>query len=280
MNKIAQSTLYLVGTPIGNLEDMTFRAIKTLSSVDLIAAEDTRHTGRLLAHFQITTAQISYHQHNQSTRIPELIEHLEQGKSIALVTDAGMPGISDPGYELVSECIKHGINVCPIPGVSASLAAIVVSGMSSDRFVFEGFLPNAGHQRKQRLEYLRNESRSMIFYEAPHRLVATINYLLETLGENRQIAIARELTKLHEEIWRGTIAQALDFCQQRQPRGEYTLVVEGKAPEETTNLTTEQIKSELTQLIESGMSRSKASGHLAKITTLSRQYIYKLSLEL
>jgi len=275
-----QGILYLVGTPIGNLEDMTFRAIKTLRCVDLIAAEDTRHTGMLLAHFQITTDQISYHQHNQNTRIPELIAHLKQGKSIALVTDAGMPGISDPGHEIVSECIKQNINVCPIPGVSASLAAIIVSGLPSDRFVFEGFLPSCRQERKERLEYLSEEKRTMIFYEAPHRLLEAIGDLCQVLGQSRNIAIARELTKLHEEMWRGTLAEALTIYQQRRPRGEYTLILEGKALSEKIHLTADQIKSELSQLLSNGMSRSQASAHLAKVTTFSRQYLYKLSLEL
>jgi len=268
-----------VGTPIGNLEDITLRAIKTLQTVDLIAAEDTRHTGGLLAHFQITTPQVSCYEHNQSLRIPELIEYLNQGKSIALVTDAGMPGISDPGYEIVRACIQAKIQIVPIPGVSASITALVVSGLQSDRFVFEGFLPTGSKERKERLEYLPEEPRTMIFYEAPHRLLTTLKDLISILGEKRRIVLGRELTKLYEEIWRGNLRQAVESYQDRYPRGEYTLIVEGKLSIEGKPLSTEDLKRELKELIESGMSRSKASQELAQVTTFPRKYLYKLALE-
>jgi 16S rRNA (cytidine1402-2'-O)-methyltransferase len=162
--------LYLVGTPIGNLEDMTFRAVRILQTVDLIAAEDTRHTGKLLHHFEIKTPQVSYHEHNRIERIPELLNLLSEGKAIALVTDAGMPGISDPGYELVKACIEAGIQVVPIPGVSAVITALCAAGLPTDRFVFEGFLPASGQERQKHLESLQTESRTLILYEAPHRL--------------------------------------------------------------------------------------------------------------
>jgi 16S rRNA (cytidine1402-2'-O)-methyltransferase len=276
----SQGVLYLVGTPIGNLDDITFRAIKILKTVDLIAAEDTRHTGKLLAHFEIKTPQVSYYQHNQNLRIPELISALAQGKSIALVSDAGMPGISDPGYELVCECIKSNIQVTPIPGVSASITGLVVSGFSTERFVFEGFLPSSNKERKESLQFIKEENRTIILYEAPHRLLNTLNDLLEVLGETRNIAIARELTKLHEELWRGNLKEAIESYQDRQPRGEYTLIVQGNIAQEAKILTVEELKRELKQLIESGMTRSKASQHLAQVTTFSRQYLYKLTLDM
>ncbi|MGA7935671.1 MAG: 16S rRNA (cytidine(1402)-2'-O)-methyltransferase, partial [Kovacikia sp.] len=219
-------TLYIVGTPIGNLEDMTFRAVRILQAVDFIAAEDTRHTGKLLHHFQIGTPQISYHDHNRHSRTPELLERLRQGKAIALVTDAGMPGISDPGYELVRDCVEAGISVVPIPGPSAAIAALTASGLPSDRFIFEGFLPAKPQLRRARLEILKTESRTLIFYEAPHRLRQTLQDLV-ALGDDRKIVLARELTKLHEEIWRGTIAEAIAHYGDRSPQGEFTLVITG-----------------------------------------------------
>lgn len=273
--------LYLVGTPIGNLEDITFRAIRTLKEIDLIAAEDTRRTGRLLQHFDIKTAQISYHAHNQNFRTAELLAHLEQGKSIALVTDAGMPGISDPGYEMVTTAIEAKIKVVPIPGVTAALTALTVSGLSTTRFVFEGFLPVKGKERKQRLASLQQEIRTLIFYEAPHRIVTTLTDLVTILGTERRIVLARELTKLHEELWRGTIDEAIAlYTNQHQPKGEYTLVVAGKPEIETLVLSEAELKAELEQLLHQGMTRSQASRHLAQVSSLSRRQIYQLALEI
>ena len=271
--------LYIVGTPIGNLEDMSFRAVKILQSVDLIAAEDTRHTGRLLQHFQVTAPQISYHDHNRNHRIPELLEKLHQGLAIALVTDAGMPGISDPGYELVKACIEAGIMVVPIPGASAVITALSAAGLPTDRFVFEGFLPAKGKERKERLDFLSSETRTIIFYEAPHRLRQTLQNLGEVLGTQRQIVLARELTKLHEEFWRGEIGGAIAHYTERQPQGEYTLVVAGILPE-LPELSEAELKAELQQLMAQGISRSQASRQLAKITSISRSQLYQLSLTL
>ena len=271
--------LYIVGTPIGNLEDMTFRAVRILQSVDLIAAEDTRHTGRLLQHFQVTSPQISYHDHNRNHRIPELLEKLHQGKAIALVTDAGMPGISDPGYELVKACIKAGITVIPIPGASAVITALSAAGLPTDRFVFEGFLPAKGKERKERLEFLTSETRTIIFYEAPHRLRQTLQNLGEVLGIEREIVLARELTKLHEEFWRGDISGAITHYTERQPQGEYTLVVAGIQPE-SPQLSEAELKAELQQLMAAGISRSQASRQLAKVTSVSRSQLYQLALTL
>ncbi|MBW4620026.1 MAG: 16S rRNA (cytidine(1402)-2'-O)-methyltransferase [Cyanosarcina radialis HA8281-LM2] len=272
-------TLYIVGTPIGNLEDITFRAVRILQSVNSIAAEDTRHTGKLLQHFQIKTPQISYHEHNSTQRLPELLQRLQRGESIALVTDAGMPSISDPGYSLVKACVDLGIPVVPIPGATASITALSASGLPTERFVFEGFLPTKGKERQQRLEFLQTETRTLIFYEAPHRLRQTLQDLANFLGTERQIVLARELTKLHEEFWRGTIANAIDRYAQKQPQGEFTLVVAG-AIEETPILSTDALKAELQELLHQGMTRSQASQKLAKVTSLTRQQIYQLALTL
>jgi len=271
-------TLYLVGTPIGNLEDMTFRAVRILQQVDLIAAEDTRHTGKLLHHFQINTPQISYHEHNRQSRITELITLLGQAKAIALVSDAGMPGISDPGYELVKACAEADITVVPIPGCTAAIAGLTASGLPSDRFVFEGFLPAKTTARRTYLESLKTETRTLIFYEAPHRLCATLEDL-QILGADREIALARELTKLHEEIWRGTVAAAIAYHQVKSPQGEYTVVVAGAKPE-SVQLSPETLKTELQQLIAQGISRSEASRQLAKQLDLPRRQVYQLALSL
>lgn len=269
--------LYLVGTPIGNLEDITFRAVKTLQTVDLIAAEDTRHTGKLLQHFQISTPQISYHQHNRHQREIELINKLKNGENIALVTDAGMPGISDPGYDLVKACIAADIEVMPIPGVTAAITALVAAGLPTEKFVFEGFLPSKAEAKRTRLKLLSHEERTIIFYESPHRLIATLASLAETCGEERQIAIARELTKIHEEFWRGTLKEAIELYQQRQPKGEYTLCLAGVNPATKKTMTIAEIQVELAELIAQGMTRSQASRYLAKVTGLSRREIYQLS---
>ena len=272
-------TLYVVGTPIGNLEDMTFRAVRILQTVDFIAAEDTRHTGKLLHHFQIKTPQVSYHEHNQQQRIPELVEKLSQGKAIALVTDAGMPLISDPGYFLVKACIDAGVTVVPIPGSTAAITALSAAGLPTDRFVFEGFLPAKGQERRERLESISSETRSLIFYEAPHRLRQTLQDLLSVMGEDRQIVLARELTKLHEEFWRGTIGDAIAHYTNREPQGEFTLVVAG-ATQVQPILSDNALKAELQQLLNEGLSRSQASRQLAQQTSLSRRQIYQLALSI
>jgi 16S rRNA (cytidine1402-2'-O)-methyltransferase len=272
--------LYLVGTPIGNLEDMTFRAIATLKQVDLIAAEDTRHTGKLLHHFGIDTPQTSYHEHNAFKRVPELVEKLQQGLAIALVTDAGMPAISDPGVELVQGCIAAGIRVVPIPVVTAGIAALTASGFATQHFGFDGFLPTDKKEKRDRLEILRLETRTMILYESPHRLLRTLEDLAESLGKERQIAIARELTKLHEEFWRGSIEDAIVYFTVQAPRGEFTLVLEGAQPKEKTVWTEDIILQELQNLIASGISRSDASRQLAELADLPRRQIYQLALTL
>jgi len=272
-------TLYIVGTPIGNLEDMTVRAVRILQTVDLIAAEDTRHTGKLLHHFQIKTPQISYHEHNRMIRVPELVAKLQQGLAIALVSDAGMPGISDPGYELVRACAEEGFTVVPIPGASAVIAALSASGLPSDRFIFEGFLPAKSQARRTHLEGLQSESRTIVFYESPHRLRATLQDLADVLGGDRKITLARELTKLHEEFWRGTTAEAIELHTKREPQGEYTIVVAGAEAVKVV-LSESALRSELQTLLNQGLSRSDASRQLAQQTSLPRRQIYQLALSL
>jgi 16S rRNA (cytidine1402-2'-O)-methyltransferase len=272
--------LYLVGTPIGNLQDITLRALSTLKSVDLIAAEDTRHTGKLLQHFQITTPQISYHDHNRSSREAYLLEQLSAGKDLALVTDAGMPTIADPGYELVQACILAGIRVIPIPGVNAATTALAVAGLNSERFCFEGFLSQKSKERREHLEQLQNEPRTLIFYEAPHHLQETLKDLGEVFGAERSLVIARELTKLYEEIWRGNFAEAQEFCTQHPPKGEYTLVVDGYQAPAQLELSETVLKQELETLMSQGISKSQASRQLAQLTGVPRRRLYQLALNL
>ncbi|MEO0455162.1 MAG: 16S rRNA (cytidine(1402)-2'-O)-methyltransferase [Cyanobacteria bacterium P01_A01_bin.114] len=271
--------LYLVGTPIGNLEDMTFRAVRILKEADLIAAEDTRHTGKLLHHFQIETPQISYHTHNTQRRIPELMAQLQAGKTIALVSDAGMPGISDPGYELVCACAAAGIVVSPIPGPSAVVSAIAASALSTDRFVFDGFLPAKGKARKDRLAQLQSESRTIVLYESPHRLLKTLTDLSTVLGGNRSVTLARELTKRYEEFWRGTLAGAIEQYQKTEPRGEFTVAIAGLSTQ-PVNLSEDDLLDQLKTLIADGLSPSQASRQLAQTTGLPKRDIYQLSLAL
>lgn len=272
-------TLYIVGTPIGNLGDMTFRAVDTLKTVELIAAEDTRHTGKLLHYFGITTPQISYHHHNRAQRTPELCDRLSQGRSIALVSDAGMPGIADPGYELVCACVEQAIPVVPIPGVTAVITALAASGLPSDRFSFEGFLPAKAKARLAQLQTLAKQPQTLIFYEAPHRLVVMVQDLATVLGGDRSVVITRELTKLHETFWRGTLAEAIAHYTTHTPKGEFTVLVAG-ATMETAVLSDAQLKAQLQALLNQGMTRSQASRHLASQTQRSRRQIYQLSLTL
>ncbi len=280
MSKNAQATtLYLVGTPIGNLEDITFRAVRILQEVDLIAAEDTRHTGKLLHHFQIKTPQVSCHEHNERQQIPQLIEKLNAGQSIALVTDAGMPGISDPGFLMVAACVAEGITVVPVPGVTAVITGLSASGLASDRFVFEGFLPVKGIDRQQRLSAIKSETRTIVFYEAPHRLRRTLADLAEQLEPQRQVVLARELTKMHEEFWRGSLAGAIEHHHTKEPQGEYVVIVAG-AEFLTPQWSDDLIKTELLQLLAQGISRSDASKQLAALTAVNKRHIYQLSLQI
>ncbi|MFZ0138150.1 MAG: 16S rRNA (cytidine(1402)-2'-O)-methyltransferase [Candidatus Sulfotelmatobacter sp.] len=226
--------LYLVATPIGNLEDITLRALRVLKEVDQIACEDTRQTQKLLNHYGITTRTISYHEHNEMTRAAELVMEMQEGASVALVTDAGMPGISDPGYRLISLAIRHHVPVVPIPGASAFLAALVASGLPTDSFRFSGFLPAKRGERRAALEAIKTSPRTQVFYEAPHRIVETLTDVVEILGNARHVVIAREVTKLHEEFLRGRAGEILEALRARDGvKGEITLLI-GKAEEADT----------------------------------------------
>ncbi|HEX2954548.1 MAG TPA: 16S rRNA (cytidine(1402)-2'-O)-methyltransferase [Bacillota bacterium] len=267
--------LYLVATPIGNLEDMTARAIHVLSQADLVAAEDTRRTRQLLNHFGISKPLVSYFQHNQLQREELLLGALLEGKKIALVSDAGMPGISDPGTPLVQAAVAKGIRVLPIPGASASISALAASGLPTDRFVFEGFLPRAGKERKGRLQVLAAEERTVILYEAPHRLRETLKDLQMTLGNDRRIAVARELTKVYEEFWRGNLEEAVAEFDRREPRGEFSLVIEGRQPEKLAQIDWPELLSEVEASVSGGDSPSDAIRNVAKRYDISRRQLYE-----
>lgn len=226
-NRIEAGTLYLVSTPIGNLADLSERAVKVLSEVDFVAAEDTRNSGLLLARIGVRKPMISYFEHNKRERGEEIAARLGAGESCALVTDAGTPAISDPGEDLVALCAERGIPVHTVPGPVASIAALTVSGLPTGRFCFEGFLPVAKTERRERLEALRGETRTMLFHEAPHKLLRTLEDLADAFGEDRRIAICRELTKINEETLRMTVGEALAYYRAKEPRGEFVLVVEG-----------------------------------------------------
>ena len=218
-----KGTLYIVSTPIGNLEDMTIRGLRILKECPLIAAEDTRHTSRLLKHYDISTPTISYFEHNRFSRIPQIINHLNSGKDIAVVSDAGTPGISDPAYKLIRAGIEENLRVEAIPGASASITALVASGLPTDRFIFEGFLP-AKKGRKSKLERLANIDATIIFYESPKRIHRTLKDVLEYIGD-RPAVIGRELTKMHEELVRGKVSELLTYFNERKPRGEFVLMI-------------------------------------------------------
>jgi len=223
-------TLYIVSTPIGNLEDITLRALRILKEVTTIAAEDTRHTGKLLAHFEIHTPMTSYHDFNKEAKTPVMIKRLQDGESFALLSDAGTPTVSDPGYYLIKAAITHDIPVSPIPGPSAAIAALCVSGLPTDRFIFEGFLARKKGKRNKQLEALKEDPRSLILYESPYRIVSLLKAIADIFGD-RRITIGRELTKRHEEVMRGTISQILEKLAGRTFKGEASIVVEGHRPE-------------------------------------------------
>jgi len=229
---LARPALYLVATPIGNLEDITLRALRVLKEVDVIACEDTRQTQKLLNHYAIATRTTSYHEHNEMTKAAELVKGMQEGASVALVTDAGMPGISDPGYRLVTLAIRHQVPVVPVPGASAFLAALVASGLPTDSFRFSGFLPAKRGERRTMLETVKNSPRTQAFYEAPHRIVESLEDVVEILGGSRHVVVAREVTKIHEEFLRGRASEVLETLKKREAvKGEITLLI-GKAEEE------------------------------------------------
>ncbi|HOQ75481.1 MAG TPA: 16S rRNA (cytidine(1402)-2'-O)-methyltransferase [Thermoclostridium sp.] len=270
-------TLYLVATPIGNLEDITYRAVRILSEADLVAAEDTRRTLKLLNHLQIKKPLISYHDNNRLSRADELVERLKNGENIALVSDAGMPAISDPGEELVSICIQEGIPVTVIPGCTAALSALVVSGLSTKRFAFEGFLPHRRNERIKRLKELSGEERTLIFYEAPHRIRSTLNDMLEVFGE-RQCALARELTKLHEEVLRGSLPELVSKLETEPPRGEFVIIVSGAVggqKKEPFLMTQTGVEELVHHYQEQGLSRMEAMKQAAKDLGISKRDVYR-----
>ncbi len=225
-NKIVGGTLYLVTTPIGNMSDMTYRAVKVLEEVDFIAAEDTRNSAKLLRYFDISKEMVSYHEHNKKSRGEEILARLKGGESCALITDAGTPAISDPGEDLVKLCAENNVPVTAAPGVSAAITALTLSAQNTRYFAFEGFLPVTKPERKERLSVIKNEARTLILYEAPHKLQKTLGDLYEALGD-RKISLCRELTKLNEEVMRTSLSGACEFYKENSPRGEYVLVIEG-----------------------------------------------------
>ena len=269
-------TLYLVATPIGNLEDITLRALRLLKEVDLIACEDTRHTATLLQHYGIDKPTISYHEHNELTRAAELIVHLERGENVAVVSDAGMPGVSDPGYRLVALAVRHHIRVVPVPGASAFLAALVASGLPTDSFRFTGFLPPKAGARRTALEAIRNSPRTQVFYEAPHRILDTLRDVVEALGPERHVVVAREVTKLHEEFLRGRAQDVLAELEQRgEVRGEITLLI-GKAEETVQTPATTSLAERVQELVRDRSVEEKAAlKQAAKEFGLSKSEAYR-----
>ena len=270
-------TLYLVPTPIGNLGDISPRMADTMAQADFIAAEDTRVSLKLLNHLGIKKPMVSYHRHNVESGGQAVISRLMAGENCALVTDAGMPGISDPGEELVVECAALGIDVVVIPGPCALVAALAASGQPTGRFTFEGFLPMNKKNRKAHLDSLRKEERTMIFYEAPHKLCATLEDMAKTFGEERPISLCRELSKLHEEIIRTTLGEAIAYYEERQPKGEFVLVVRGAEPEEEKELTVEDGLAVVMRLREEGMSLKDAVKQVAKDLGLPRNQLYDMA---
>ena len=277
-NKVESSTLYLVGTPIGNLADMTERAKKVLSEVDFVAAEDTRNSMKLLSCFGIHTELVSYFEHNKRESGERIIARLLGGESCALITDAGMPAISDPGEDLVRLCQEAGVTVRIVPGPSACVSALALSGLSTVRFAFEGFLPAQKGDRRKRLEAVANDDRTLIFYEAPHKLRATLDDMAEIFGGDRKISLCRELTKLNEEARRTTINGAVELYKQKEPRGEYVLVVEGGdgKPKEENPLLSLSPEDHVAYYENQGMKRMDAIKSAAKDRGMSKSELYKI----
>ncbi|MEA3442062.1 MAG: 16S rRNA (cytidine(1402)-2'-O)-methyltransferase [Chloroflexota bacterium] len=266
--------LYVIATPIGNLEDISLRALRLLQEVKLIAAEDTRTTRQLLNAYNIKTPLTSYHEHNKWSKLDYLLRFLEK-QDVALVSEAGMPGLSDPGYEFIVAAIAHGIPVVPIPGASAAVTALIVSGLPTDQFIYLGFLPRRQGQRKRFLSSIANESRTIVAFEAPHRLQKALKDIEETLGD-RRVTVCRELSKAHEEIFRGRVSRAGEHFT--EPRGEFTLVVEGKAEEE--NEVTEEMERKLQELYQRGLKAKEAISQISGTRTLSRKKLYQTWLSL
>ncbi|WP_033170247.1 16S rRNA (cytidine(1402)-2'-O)-methyltransferase [Selenomonas sp. ND2010] len=275
-----RGTLYLCATPIGNLEDMTYRAVRMLGEVDLIAAEDTRHTRQLLTHFDIHTKLTSYHEHNKFTKGPELIEYLQQGHDLVCVSDAGLPGICDPGSHLAELAIAAGLRVSPLPGCNAGLSALICSGLDTTLFTFVGFLPKTAKKQQETLTRVKGYEGTLIFYEAPHHLKATLKQLESELG-NRRAVLGRELTKKFEEFRRGSLQELLAYYQENDPRGEYVILVEG-ASEETCSMEEDTLPKDpvilCQQLMAAGLDKKSAMRETAKRLGISRRDVYQAML--
>ena len=279
-----QGKLFLCATPIGNLEDMTFRAVRILKEADLIAAEDTRNSIKLLNHFDIHTEMTSYHEYNRIEKAYELIDQMKQGKNVALITDAGMPGISDPGEDLVRLCYEAGIEVTIVPGACACVSALALSGLKTRRFCFEAFLSWEKKERAQTLEELRRETRTIILYEAPHRLKRTLGELADTLGQDRQARLCKELTKLHESVIAGTLGELLRYYDEQEPRGEYVIVVEGldrqaMASQEQRSWQEMSVSEHVAMYLDQGMDKKEAMKEAARDRGVGKREIYKSLLE-
>jgi 16S rRNA (cytidine1402-2'-O)-methyltransferase len=269
--------LYIVPTPIGNLEDITLRALRVLKEAEWIAAEDTRHTQHLLAHFGLKTALTSYHDHNERDKARLLVERLRSGASIALVSDAGTPAISDPGYRIVVDAIRAGIEVVPLPGASALTTALSASGLPTGRFLFEGFLPAKAQERKAKLQTLRREAATLVFYEAPHRLLDSLAEMLKIFGD-REIAVARELTKVHEEFLRGKLREVVRALADRDIKGEIVIMVHGASGE--AQVSDEELHGTIRQLVANGIGVKEIAELLGERYGLAKKEVYKLALDL
>src|SRR5512139_1638315 len=271
-------TLYIVATPIGNLEDITLRALRILKEADVIAAEDTRHTQKLLAKYDIHTPLTSYHDHNKEEKAPVLVARLLEGKDVALVSDAGTPGISDPGYFLINLAVDQKISVVPVPGATAAIAALSISGLPTDSFVFEGFLPSKHSARLKRLEELKTEKRTLVFYEAPHRIIAAVEDIMKVLGE-RKAVVTRELTKVHEEAIRGTLSEVLARLNSGSTKGEFTIILHGAtaSPVEQHLDTAEYLRN---LMLHRGISKKEAVAVAAEELGLPKKEVYKESLKI
>ena len=270
---LAKGTLYVCATPIGNLGDITLRVLDTLREADLIAAEDTRHSRKLLQHYQIKTRMISYHEHNEKKKSLELVEKLKSGQAIALISDAGLPGISDPGTEVIRLCLAENIPVDVLPGPNAALTALVLSGMPADHFAFHGFLPSSSKARKRSLEQFANLPQTQIFYEAPHRLLATLQGMSEYFAD-RSAAVVRELTKLHQQVHRGTVLELIESFEKSEPRGECCIILAPYVPVKPVGGPKEWC-SEVKELVDSGICKKEAMKEVAKRYGIKKSEVYQ-----
>ncbi|KAK7283381.1 hypothetical protein RIF29_12852 [Crotalaria pallida] len=278
VNNVLKPGLYLVGTPIGNLEDITFRALRVLKSANVILSEDTRHSGKLLHHYNIKTPLMSYHKFNESQREQVVLKRLKEGEIVALITDAGTPGISDPGMDLAKLCVDENIPVVPVPGPCALVSALSASGLPTDEFTFVGFLPKHLGSRKKRLMVSADQTATQIFYVPPHKLSQFLEESSSIFGDARRCVIAREMTKLHEEFWRGTLCEAKEAFSTRHPKGELTILIEGQADTKVEPPSDIQLENDLRELIASGESLSSAVKLVASRTSVSRKTVYSLAL--